>query len=314
LYFEFVKSKKMFNSSNSSSSGGQSTASSAFGSLLSLAASLTSSNSSQPQPQPPTATMTPSHPAPVYPQSPASPQHPQTPSLLLNFQSPTPLTPTQYNSNSNNSGINYANLPMSPGPLVPERTSTMNYNSSSYGNSNSVSPSSSSSSSAAASGASLLLSSSPQGGSGSFNLSSTTTPSAQQLALNAQLLSAALNSAIVPPRVIPGRTASAKENHGAIDWGIQNLVAFGSQSYVVVAEATSLRILQTLDEHRSAVTTVRWSNEPMHLEFTGPYNLQLASGDLNGVVFVWNVLEGHIAVSLSGKFVVCCLFSSFFFL
>jgi hypothetical protein len=73
----------------------------------------------------------------------------------------------------------------------------------------------------------------------------------------------------VPPKIFPGR--AHKDNKGcticffstylivgAIDWGRQNLLAYGCQSYVVIIDPTSQAIIQTLDEHKSPVACVKW--------------------------------------------------------
>lgn len=60
----------------------------------------------------------------------------------------------------------------------------------------------------------------------------------------------------IPPKLFPGRLS--KDNRGAFDWGKQNLLAFGCQSYIVIVDPLSLDIVQTLDEHRAHVSSVKW--------------------------------------------------------
>lgn len=55
---------------------------------------------------------------------------------------------------------------------------------------------------------------------------------------------------------MPGLLSGA--NRGALDWGPQNLIAYGAHSYVVVLDPSQMVPFQTLDEHRAHVTSVRW--------------------------------------------------------
>jgi hypothetical protein len=115
---------------------------------------------------------------------------------------------------------------------------------------------------------------------------------------------AASSSLPITPRIFPGRLHSS--NRGAIDWGVQNLLAYGSHSYVTILQPPSLKVVQSLDQHKSLVTCVKWA--PHALAHALPKasspdlpQLQLASGDTSGNVFVWDVLNTSISLSLSDE-------------
>ena len=56
------------------------------------------------------------------------------------------------------------------------------------------------------------------------------------------------------PRIIPGPLSV--QNTGALDWGDNGLLAYGSQNNVAVVHVESLQLLQVLDGHNYFVTTV----------------------------------------------------------
>eukprot|EP00824_Muranothrix_gubernata_P010027 TRINITY_DN2283_c0_g1_i2.p1 TRINITY_DN2283_c0_g1~~TRINITY_DN2283_c0_g1_i2.p1 ORF type:complete len:1213 (+),score=258.75 TRINITY_DN2283_c0_g1_i2:59-3697(+) len=101
----------------------------------------------------------------------------------------------------------------------------------------------------------------------------------------------------ISPRVLAGKLDS--RNAGAIDWGWQNLVAYGCQNYIVVVDPLSAQVLQTLDEHAARVCTVRWSPEVVHHDLRIPYNVRLASGDVAGNIVIWNVNDAVRVATLT---------------
>ena len=101
----------------------------------------------------------------------------------------------------------------------------------------------------------------------------------------------------ISPRIFPGLLHPS--NEGAIDWGFQNLIAYACQSSVVVVDPVKLDILQTLDGHSSKIKAVRWSNNTLTNDCTESYKLKLASGDENGTILIWNVLEATVLCTLS---------------
>ncbi|PRP73144.1 hypothetical protein PROFUN_03458 [Planoprotostelium fungivorum] len=105
-------------------------------------------------------------------------------------------------------------------------------------------------------------------------------------------VSAAPSSFELAPGVIPGKIH--KDNKGAIDWGQQGLVAYGSHLYVLIVDPQSLNIVQTLDAHQSPVTLCRWSKECLHNSLSRPYSIRLSSAEKTGSIIIWNVLEASV--------------------
>lgn len=98
--------------------------------------------------------------------------------------------------------------------------------------------------------------------------------------------------------VFPGNLCL--ENTDSIDWGNQNLLAYGSCNYIVIVDTFfPVKIVQTLDGHSKSVTKVRWSNQSIVLQNKINYSMKLASGDESGAVFVWNVIDGTIISSFN---------------
>ena len=88
------------------------------------------------------------------------------------------------------------------------------------------------------------------------------------------------------PKVFPGNLCEA--NIGAISW-CKNFVAYGCQCYVVIVNASTLEIVQTLDEHHFPITSVKWSPQ-FHTAPINQSTLVLASADTSGTIFIWNGL------------------------
>lgn len=90
------------------------------------------------------------------------------------------------------------------------------------------------------------------------------------------------------------------QNRNAIDWGKQNLLAYGACTYVVIADVlNTMKRIQTLDGHSRPVTRVRWAREELQFRNEGNYSLSLASGDEGGSILVWKVAEAAIYASLN---------------
>ena len=100
------------------------------------------------------------------------------------------------------------------------------------------------------------------------------------------------------PRVLPGPLCK-KDPDGSLCWESYGLLAYASHSYVVVLEAETLAVVQTLDEHKGRVTQLAWATERLHNNLDKPFILSLASGDSSGTILVWNVLEASVMMSLS---------------
>eukprot|EP01117_Protostelium_nocturnum_P013824 TRINITY_DN5202_c0_g1_i1.p1 TRINITY_DN5202_c0_g1~~TRINITY_DN5202_c0_g1_i1.p1 ORF type:complete len:1237 (+),score=394.46 TRINITY_DN5202_c0_g1_i1:56-3712(+) len=106
------------------------------------------------------------------------------------------------------------------------------------------------------------------------------------------VVGSSMSTSLFSPGVFPGKLH--KENRGGIDWGIQGLIAYASHFYVVIVDPENFRVIQTLDDHKSCVTHVKWSKESLHSNLDKPYRLRLASADKSGVIFIWSVEEASI--------------------
>ncbi|KYQ89082.1 hypothetical protein DLAC_10310 [Tieghemostelium lacteum] len=110
------------------------------------------------------------------------------------------------------------------------------------------------------------------------------------------------------PKIFPGKL-NAKDNKSAIDWHWQNLLAYGSNSHIVIVDPNHLNVIQTLCEHKYNVSIVKWSNDVLsnnilstldssnsNSNSSGSVNniIRLASADINGIILIWNVLEGQV--------------------
>jgi WD40 repeat protein len=62
---------------------------------------------------------------------------------------------------------------------------------------------------------------------------------------------------------------------------------------VVTTAAPPVTVLTTLDEHPTLITALAWSRHVLNLESDRSSQLQLASGDLHGNVYVWQVTQPH---------------------
>src|SRR3989338_6586127 len=93
-------------------------------------------------------------------------------------------------------------------------------------------------------------------------------------------------------KVFPGPLSEG--NKKALEWGANNLLAYGCHSYVVVVDAGDLKPIQTLDEHRAHVTSIKWPRQAFSATTEKDFALQLASADALGTIIVWNVLEASV--------------------
>ncbi|XP_063687874.1 WD repeat-containing protein 11-like isoform X2 [Bolinopsis microptera] len=93
------------------------------------------------------------------------------------------------------------------------------------------------------------------------------------------------------PRSIPGPLSA--QNTGALDWGPQGLIAYGSHNSVAVVHVESLQLLQVLAAHNFNVSTVKWCGHNPYHNLLVPVSLLLASGDKSGRVIVWEALSGR---------------------
>ncbi|KAL5022239.1 hypothetical protein ScPMuIL_001394 [Solemya velum] len=89
------------------------------------------------------------------------------------------------------------------------------------------------------------------------------------------------------------------QNKKACDWGWQKLLAYGCHNFVVVLDPTLVQVVQVLGKHSSNVVKVKWARENYQHDLGSPYNLRLASGDANGVIIIWDVVQGQSRVEFS---------------
>jgi WD40 repeat protein len=97
--------------------------------------------------------------------------------------------------------------------------------------------------------------------------------------------------------IVPG--ALHPLNRGAIDWGPQRLVAYAAWSYIVIVDPHSMKRVQILDQHASPVRKVKWSSQSLNLNNEQRYNLQLASGDQSGAIYIWKVADASVSCVLN---------------
>eukprot|EP01090_Pellita_catalonica_P021636 TRINITY_DN8146_c0_g1_i2.p1 TRINITY_DN8146_c0_g1~~TRINITY_DN8146_c0_g1_i2.p1 ORF type:complete len:202 (+),score=24.11 TRINITY_DN8146_c0_g1_i2:30-608(+) len=97
------------------------------------------------------------------------------------------------------------------------------------------------------------------------------------------------------PGILPGW--ADKKNSDAVAWGCQDLVAYGSQSYIVVLDPSTLSVVQTLDEHKTRVTRLAWAPQSAVEDEKQPNLIILASGDRDGNIIIWNVLMSSVIVT-----------------
>ncbi|OQR67106.1 WD repeat-containing protein 11-like [Tropilaelaps mercedesae] len=102
----------------------------------------------------------------------------------------------------------------------------------------------------------------------------------------------------VCPRLIPGILNPG--NKDALDWGSHGLVAYGSQSNIVVLDSRGVSTVQSLQGGgKHDVTRIRWSRHLHYHDRARPYTLRLAAADSAGVVTVWNVATGTVKAELA---------------
>ncbi|GAB6023246.1 WD repeat-containing protein 11 [Chamberlinius hualienensis] len=101
----------------------------------------------------------------------------------------------------------------------------------------------------------------------------------------------------ISSKIIPGILDN--HNKGAVDWGWQDLIAYGCQSVVIIVDPSSVQIVQTLDGHNANVTKVKWASgnySDIHLY---PHMVKLASADTSGNIIIWNVRTSTSVCHLS---------------
>eukprot|EP01027_Heterolobosea_sp_BB2_P009361 GEZU01013804.1.p1 GENE.GEZU01013804.1~~GEZU01013804.1.p1 ORF type:complete len:1192 (+),score=267.06 GEZU01013804.1:155-3730(+) len=113
----------------------------------------------------------------------------------------------------------------------------------------------------------------------------------------------------VCPKVIPGPPVDTEAPLDPIvsrysvksDWGINNLVAYCCQKYVVIIDPISVQFITTLDGHKSTVTCCRWCPgiSGTNRWLTSPNRTTLVSGDDHGNVIVWDAVNANAEAVLT---------------
>lgn len=83
------------------------------------------------------------------------------------------------------------------------------------------------------------------------------------------------------------------QNQGAIDWGHNGLLAYGSNYTIVVIDTKNIQPIQCLDKHKSMVNKVLWERSNRNKSTDEPSTLQLVSSDTTGHIIVWDVVVGN---------------------
>ncbi|KAK7571105.1 hypothetical protein V9T40_014709 [Parthenolecanium corni] len=96
----------------------------------------------------------------------------------------------------------------------------------------------------------------------------------------------------VVPRMLTSQCHTA--NRGAVDWGWHGLMAFASQSTVVVVDTKNIQVVQCLSRSKHPIKKILWS--PLREE-NNDLNLSLVAADINGCLTYWNVNDGKLISS-----------------
>ncbi|XP_047128065.1 WD repeat-containing protein 11 isoform X1 [Hydra vulgaris] len=99
------------------------------------------------------------------------------------------------------------------------------------------------------------------------------------------------------PKIIPGVLNTG--NKDACDWGWQGFLAYGCQNYIVVVDPKTAQVVQTLHYHLSIICQVKWCQENYYHDLHSPYRLQLAAGDISGLISIWDVRMGTLISELT---------------
>ncbi|XP_065339644.1 WD repeat-containing protein 11-like [Cloeon dipterum] len=94
----------------------------------------------------------------------------------------------------------------------------------------------------------------------------------------------------VSARTLVGAASTA--NIGALEWGAQGLLAYGSNCSVVVLDTRNIQPVQTLEKHKHPVQKICWEPGSIQGKTAG---LFLASADSQGHIIVWDVQQGKAA-------------------
>ncbi|CAL8068606.1 unnamed protein product [Calicophoron daubneyi] len=99
------------------------------------------------------------------------------------------------------------------------------------------------------------------------------------------------------PRVLS--VGLSPENESALDYGWKRLVACGCFSTVLIIDPYCAKNIQSLQGHRGAVTIVSWAPENYYHDQKNPYNIRLASADVDGIIIIWDVVHAGVVSEFS---------------
>ena len=77
-------------------------------------------------------------------------------------------------------------------------------------------------------------------------------------------------------------------SRASIDW-CNGLIAYASQKSVAIVSERTLDVVQTLDDHATAVTAVRFARSTVMRPTVAQAELLLATGDQSGTILLWHV-------------------------
>ena len=94
----------------------------------------------------------------------------------------------------------------------------------------------------------------------------------------------------VGPRVVCSNRGLAGKlgSRASIDW-CNGLIAYATQRSVAVVSERTLEVVQTLDDHATSVTAVRFARTTVMRPTVAQAELLLATGDQSGTILLWHV-------------------------
>ena len=109
----------------------------------------------------------------------------------------------------------------------------------------------------------------------------------------------------VGPRVVCSNRGLAGKlgSRASIDW-CNGLIAYATQRSVAVVSERTLEVVQTLDDHATSVTAVRFARTTVMRPTVAQAELLLATGDQSGTILLW-----HVGFVFSFSFSFCFLLS-----
>ena len=82
--------------------------------------------------------------------------------------------------------------------------------------------------------------------------------------------------------------AGQSGSRASIDW-CNGLIAYASQRSVVLVAERTMETVQTLDDHATGVTAVRFARSSVMRPTVAQADLLLATGDQSGTILLWHV-------------------------